>query len=315
MKYKIKIAIIICLSSTICFSQKAKEKKEHIIYSTKNKNTNLFFPDAIKSGIVGNSNFTFGYKKEGGSKIGILKSTPGPESNLLVVTDNGNIYSFIIKHELNIQRLNYFVKDTMAVGNENGNIVYENPPEIDPPIVDTPINEMNKREIKATNSTNVVEAVKINDFQTEKNNQNNDPELEKECKSEIAKAQYYNRILGLKDKIFVRLKSLSYIGNDLYFTLILENNSSLDYDINYLNFYNISKNKKRNTVTQRIAFEARYIYNMPLRIGAMQKHQVVFVYNKFTINENKSLLIELTEDNGERVVELEIPNNLINNPK
>jgi hypothetical protein len=97
--------------------------------------------------------------------------------------------------------------------------------------------------------------------------------------------------------------------------LILENDSTLDYDINYLNFYTVSKNKKRNTVTQKIPYEAKYIHNMPTRIGAKQKQEVVFVYSKFTINENKSLLIELTEENGERVVELEIPNTFVNNPK
>lgn len=316
MRYYTILFLFLFLQKGICQKVQKTDSKNEIkhltIFSTKNKNTNLFFPDVIKSGIVGNSNFTFGYKKEGdGSKIGILKSTSGEESNLLVVTSNGNIYSFLIKHVPNIERLNYFIKDSMAIGNENGAIIYDNPPEIE-----TPIPPINKREIKenVVDNGSIAAAVKLNDYQTVIDSSSN-KNYENNCKIELQKKKYYSNIIGVKDRILIKLKCLTYLDNDLYFTLIIENNSTLDYDINYLNYYTVSKNKKRNTVTQKIPYESKYVYNMPTRILSKEKKEVVFVFEKFTINQNKSLLIEMTEQNGERTVELELSNNLINNPK
>lgn len=300
MKVAIKISFI--LLSVISYSQKIN--KELTIYSTSNKNTSLFFPDAIKSGIVGSSNFKFGYNKETPSKIGMLKSTPGEESNLLVITTNGNIYSFIIKHQSTIERLNYFVKDSMSIGNENGEKII------------TPIKSLNKGEIKPIDNASepkIIKAITVNDFQETVENDTTNV-YSKKCLLEIKKPAFYNRIYGTKDKIFIRLKNITYIDNDLYFALIIENNSTLDYDINYLNFYTVSKNKKRNAVSQMIPYTAKYIYNLPSRVPALSSQEVVFVYSKFSINENKTLLIELSEDNGERIVRLDIPNTFINNP-
>ena len=110
------------------------------------------------------------------------------------------------------------------------------------------------------------------------------------------------------------MKNLTYINNELYFTISLQNVSTLDYDINYLNFYITSRNKKRNTTTQTIPYKYQYVHNLPSKIRASETIDVVFVYQKFSINENKILLIEMTEDNGEREVKLEIPNTFINNP-
>lgn len=300
MKVAIKISFI--LLTVLSYGQKIN--KELTIYSTSNKNTSLFFPDAIKSGIVGSSNFKFGYNKETPSKIGMLKSTPGEESNLLVITTNGNIYSFIIKHQSTIELLNYFVKDSMSIGNENGER-----------IINT-IKSVNKGEIKPVDKATepkIIKSITVNDFQ-EKNDSDTTNIYSSKCVLEMKKHTFYNRIYGTKDKVFVRLKNITYIDNDLYFDLIIENNSTLDYDLNYLNFYTVSKNKKRNAVSQMIPYTAKYVHNLPSRVSALSSQEVVFVYSKFSLNENKLLLIELSEDNGERNVFLEIPNTFINNP-
>ena len=279
--------------------------EEIIIYSTSNKNVNLFFPSSIKSAIVGNSNFTFGYSKENNSNIGILKAKPGEESNLLVITDNGNIYSFIIRYSKEIKQLNYFIKNTMSIGNESAEDIEQ---------IDN--NEaINKREVKsiAKEPSNVVEAITVNNYEIS-NTSDSTSFYKAYCLKELGKASFYNRIYGTKDKIFVKLKNLTYINNELYFTISLQNVSTLDYDINYLNFYITSRNKKRNTTTQTIPYKYQYVHNLPSKIHASETIDVVFVYQKFSINENKILLIEMTEDNGEREVKLEIPNTFINNP-
>lgn len=274
----------------------------NVIFCTSNKNTNLFFTNPIKKGIVGNQNFTFGYSKDVGSKIGILKAVPGEESNLLVITENGNIFSFIIRYSKDIQKLNYFINDSLSVGNELGEMA---------------VSVNSKREVKEEKKEKpaLAEMVTINNFEENDLLANDSTAVYKKiCLKEMVKSTFYNRIYGANSKVTIKLKNISYINEDLYFTLILKNDSSLDYDINYLNFYIKSRNKKKNTTTQTIPYKYKYVHNLPTRIRANENIEVVFVYSKFSINENKIILIEMAEDRGERTISLEIPNTFINNP-
>src|SRR5690606_11476215 len=43
---------------------------------------------------------------------------PGRESNLLVLTTDGQIYSYILKYQENLPRLNYFIEIGESIGNE-----------------------------------------------------------------------------------------------------------------------------------------------------------------------------------------------------
>lgn len=315
MKKIILILTILFFQLDISYSQNVapNSPQELIIYCTSNKNTNLFFSSAIKSGIVGNPNFTFGYSSNGDSKIGILKATPGSESNLLVITSNGNIYSFIVRFKPEISMLNYFVKDNMAIGNESGSVVFEDGTGA---VQQTTKGEEKVLKTEPEKKVKNVDAITVNNYETASSETTSDDmdNLKNNSNKEVEKPIFYNRIYGSKNKVTVKLKNISYIDSELYFSLVISNESTLDYDVNYLNFYIISRNKNRNTVAQTIPYEALYIHNNPTKILAKQETEVVFVYKKFTINENKILLVELTEDNGERTVKLEIPNTFINNP-
>lgn len=265
-------------------SQAQKRIITDTIYGTENKNTTLFFPSPIKKAITGSENFVFGYDEENPSTIGIFKAAPGVESNMLIITENGNIFSFVVRYKQDISKANYFITNEMAVGNEKIN----------------GIKKSEKEKEKIAIETSDTDKDTINVYQ-------------KTCKEEINKPPFYNRIYGAKNKILVRLKNIKYLNNELYFTLILKNNSSLDYEINYLNFYVNSQNKKKNTTSQSVVMKTKWINSMPKKIEAGDTVQVVYVFEKFTINEKKIIVVELSEINGERDVFLEIPNDFINN--
>lgn len=305
MKKIYLIVFYLCVSFSINGQQKPESR---ILYSTSNKNTTLFFSNPIKSAIVGSDNFTFGYNKQNYGKLGILKATPGEESNLLVITENGNIFSFTIRYKKDIDKVNYFIDDSLAIGNESGDVFKEK-------LVQN-LSQRDEKIITPEVSYNTIsEAVTVNSYENNEGESNETPNLyEKLCRGEIDKPIFYSRVYGTKNKVTVKLKNISYVENELYFTVILKNESTLDYDINYLNFYITSSNKKKNTATQTIPYKSKYIHNLPTKIKAGENTEVVYVYKKFSINENKILLIEMTEDNGERIVELEIPNTFINNP-
>lgn len=284
--------LLLFVFGTINFS--IAQENENVIYANSTKNSTLIFPTAIKRAIVGSSNFAFGYNKTDPSNIGILKSTGGEESNLLVITDNGSIYSFTIRYERENNNDTYFFTEAQSVGNESG--------------VKSPAKNENN-----SNVATIAKPITINSFQAQEETET-DIVYDKLCLLEIEKNDFFKRIYGTSNRISIKLKNISYIQNELYFTVYLKNESSLDYDINYLNFYITSKNKLKNTTSQTIPYRAKYIYNLPSKIPAGQEIQAVFVYDKFSINDNKILLLEMSEDKGERIVKLEIPNTFINNP-
>ena len=88
------------------------------IYANDTKNVALFFPEPIRQGITGSENFVFTYNREKEQYFGLLQAQPGKESNLLVINRNGSIFSYIVRYEAQLSKLNYFVPLSNSIGNE-----------------------------------------------------------------------------------------------------------------------------------------------------------------------------------------------------
>ncbi len=84
----------------------------------KKKAVALFFPKPIRQAIVGKDHFVFNYNKEQGQYFGLLQATPGTESNLLTITNDGQVYSYILKYAHKLPKLNYFIEQEKSIGNE-----------------------------------------------------------------------------------------------------------------------------------------------------------------------------------------------------
>ena len=89
------IIIAITLFTNLIIAQQTLDT----IYANDKKNVALFFPEPIRQGITGTSNFVFTYNREKEQYFGLLQATPGTESNLLTVTKNGQVYSYILKYK------------------------------------------------------------------------------------------------------------------------------------------------------------------------------------------------------------------------
>jgi len=87
------------------------------IYANDVKNVALFFPEPIQQGITGSDNFVLTYNREKEQTFALLQATPGKESNLLVITNSGAIFSYIVKYSKELQNLNYFIKKSGSIGN------------------------------------------------------------------------------------------------------------------------------------------------------------------------------------------------------
>ena len=97
------------------------------IYANDKKNVALFFPEPIRQGITGTSNFVFTYNREKEQYFGLLQATPGTESNLLAVTKNGQVYSYILKYKEQLPKLNYFITIEESISSERPMILKQKP--------------------------------------------------------------------------------------------------------------------------------------------------------------------------------------------
>ena len=112
---KTYIIILITLFTNYIVAQKPLDT----IYANDNKNVALFFSNPIRQGITGKDNFVFTYNREKQQYFGLLQAAPGTESNLLAITNNGQIYSYILKYKEQLTKLNYFIPEAKSIGNEN----------------------------------------------------------------------------------------------------------------------------------------------------------------------------------------------------
>jgi conjugative transposon TraN protein len=119
---------------------------------------------------------------------------------------------------------------------------------------------------------------------------------------------------GRKDNAYdmqLRLSGL-YIKNDvLYFQLELRNHSTIAYDIDLLRFFIKDGQQAKRTASQEIELPPLYIHGDTTAVKEQSKSILVYAVPKFTIPDQKYLLIQLMEKNGGRHLHLSIHNRTI----
>lgn len=117
-------------------------------------------------------------------------------------------------------------------------------------------------------------------------------------------------------KIFLEIKGVYIENGKLYFLFSLENKSNIKYDIHSLSFITVSLKKRKKALgAEEQEYTPLFYYKDVSNIEPNNKKNLVVVFDKFTINDQKNLEVTLTEKNGERAVRLLINTNIINNAK
>lgn len=259
-------------------------EKLDTIYANDTKTVSLFFPKPIRQGMVGKSHFVFSYNKEIAQYFGLLQSTPGVESNLLAITANGQVYSFILKYADTLQKLNYFISEQESIGNEKPS----------PNFLST-----------GEKTSSAIDTLTLDQFMIYKQTCS---ELLVNSKKKLIRSKRKNQIrLSVKNSV--------YKNNALYFSMEIENKSNIDYDVNFLGFFISNSDGLKKKSSQTISKEPIFTYLQPSKIKAKTKSKFMVVFSKFTIDNHKKMMVELNEANGERNIRLKIARRLINNPK
>jgi conjugative transposon TraN protein len=139
--------------------------------------------------------------------------------------------------------------------------------------------------------------------------------------SKASVSYYANSILdnsktmhGIQDHSWDMVASVTGIyikENIIYYQLSLENQSPIDYDIDFLRFYIRDKKKNRRTATQENELRPIYIAGNTSQIKANSTNTSVIALEKFTIPDAKYLAIEIGEKNGGRHLFMKVNNNKI----
>lgn len=277
---KTTFTFIICAFSMILHAQNIE--KLDTIYANDTKTVSLFFPKPIRQGIVGKSHFIFSYNKEIAQYFGLLQGTPGVESNLLAITSDGQVYSYILKYAEKLQKLNYFITENVSIGNEKQSPNFLSTDEKTSSAIDTLISDQ---------------------FMI----------YEQTCSELLVNSKKKIIRSKRKNQIKLSVKKITYKNNVLYFSMEIENKSIIDYDVNFLHFFisNIDGLKKKSS--QTIPKESIFTYLFPNIIKGKTKTEFMIVFSKFTIDNHKKMVIELNELYGERNIRLKITERLINN--
>ncbi|MCX2682155.1 DUF4138 domain-containing protein [Galbibacter sp. EGI 63066] len=78
------------------------------------------------------------------------------------------------------------------------------------------------------------------------------------------------------------------------------NTSGITFEIDFLNIYRVSGNKKRKASYQKLPLKPIYKYKLPDKVWNGQSLRFVYVLPKFALGDKEKLQLELQELNGSR---------------
>ncbi|WP_373059998.1 DUF4138 domain-containing protein [Zunongwangia sp. H14] len=261
-------------------------KELDTIYANDKMNVALFFPDPIRQGIAGAENFVFTYNREKEQHLGLLQAKPGEESNLLVISTTGSVFSYIVEYSEKLEKLNYFIAESGKIGDEDPRSSGEYKKG------DTLISDSTTEEVLADKET-----------------------YYKNFSSYLLQSkQHLGNLKKSQDGVQLKVENIVFHDSKLYFVMEIDNGSPIDYEPAFLNVSVETRKKLRKKSVQKLPMEAVYKYLLPEIIPQEKSSRFVYVLPKFSIAEDKVVVIDLKEEHGERDIKLKIKKRFINNP-
>lgn len=234
---------------------------------TFNKTVHIIFPSAIRYVDLGSSDL-LAAKADGAENVLRVKAAVrdfSRESNLAVITDDGAYYTFNVKYadepgKLSVEMAD-FIHDGEAVNRPNNSL-------------DIYLKELGQESPLLVRL--IMKSVYKND------------------KREI------KHIGSKRFGIQYTLKGLYAHNGLLYFHTQLKNTSHVPFSVDYITFKIVDKKvAKRTAIQEQVIYPLR-AYNNVQEVEGKTTERMVFTLPKFTIPDDKHLLVELHEKQGGR---------------
>lgn len=239
----------------------------HALEVTFSKTVHIIFPSAIRYVDLGSADL-LAAKADGTENVLRVKAALrdfSRESNLAVITEDGAYYTFNVKYadepvKLSIEMTD-FIHDGEATNRPNN-------------ALDIYMHELGQE------SPLLVKLIMKSIYK------NNDREI-KHLGSKRFGIQY-------------TLKGIYSHNGLLYFHLQLKNSSNVPFDVDYITFKIVDKKvAKRTAIQEQVIWPLRTHNNVTL-IGGKKSERTIYTLPKFTIPDDKHLVIELHEKEGGR---------------
>ena len=239
----------------------------HALEVAFNKTTHVIFPSEIVYVDLGDENLVAGMA-DGAKTVLRVKSAVKSfksETNLTVITDDGCFFTFNVK----------FAKEPLLLNIEMTDFIHDG---------------------EAVNRPNNAQEIYLERLGQES------PMLVKLIMKSIYK-QNKREIKHIGSKRFgvqFILKSIYTNNGLLYFHTELKNTSNIAFDIDYISFKIVDKKVVKRTAMQEQVLEPLRAQNYVTVVNGKKSERTVFALEKFTIPDDKQLVIEVAEKEGGR---------------
>lgn len=239
----------------------------HALEVAFNKTTHVIFPSEIVYVDLGDENLVAGLA-DGAKNVLRVKSAVKSfktETNLTVITDDGCFFTFNVK----------FAKEPLLLNIEMTDFIHDG---------------------EAVNRPNNAQEIYLERLGQES------PMLVKLIMKSIYK-QNKREIKHIGSKRFgvqFILKSIYTNNGLLYFHTELKNTSNIAFDIDYISFKIVDKKVVKRTAMQEQVLEPLRAQNYVTVVSGKKSERTVFALEKFTILDDKQLVIEVAEKEGGR---------------
>jgi hypothetical protein len=224
------------------------------------------------------------------------------ETNLIVELLDGSIYAFDILYNNTPKKTFHIIKGAKAIYRPDDNGTSIEPSEPVAQKKDSKVETNGNKDQKLANS-------KKGNTKIEPSNTISEESTESEASEVKNTDDYITRIGVIQGKMMLYVGGIFSLGDNIYFKVNLKNMSSVAYDIDNTQFVikSLKKGLTKSSSSQVEPIQPIYVLrpsqekvikDLPLTL--------VFVFKKFTIGENKKLLILFWEKNGDRNLELPV---------
>ena len=239
----------------------------HGLEVTFDKTCHVIFPAAIAYVDLGSANIIAG-KADGAENVIRVKAAKRGfkgETNMSVITEDGAYYSFNVKYAREPRILNVEMTDFIHDGEA----------------VNRPNNSMN---------------IYLKELGSES------PVLVRLVMKSIWK-ENKRRVKHIGSKSFgiqFLLKGIYTHNGLLYFHTEIKNSSNVPFDVDYITWKIVDKKVAKRTAIQEQVIQPLRTQNFVLNVASNSNERTVWTMDKFTLPDDKCLVVELAEKNGGR---------------
>lgn len=239
------------------------------------KTVHIIFPSAIKYVDLGSADIIAG-KADGSENVLRVKAALrdfSRETNLAVITEDGSYYTYNVKYADEPTKLNIEMKDFLHDG-------------------------------EAVNRPNNSQEVYLKELGSES------PLLVRLIMKSIHKddKRLVKHIGCKRFGIQYLLKGIYTHNGLLYFHTELKNSSNVPFTVDFVSFKVVDRKVAKRTAIQEQVIVPLRAYNYVTEVGGKSRERTVFTLPKFTLPDDKQLVVEINEQNGGRHQQFTVTN-------